>query len=578
MRVVNDFSLKIAGSAGSGILNAGLCMFAKSCQRAGLNVFSTAEYPSLIRGGHNHLDIRVSGEEVHSHSRQISLLLALDKFSVEKHSKRVAEGGGIIFDSDAAKDVKAPEGVRLYPVPLGRIAKECGAELMRNTVGIGAAFALAGMDINLLFSAIMDRFSGKGKGIVDSNIKAAEKGFEYVKEKFKDEFRFGLEALQPNGRIFISGNDALSIGAIKAGCKFYAAYPMTPASSILHTMAKYERDYKIVVKHTEDEIAAINMAIGAGFAGVRAMTGTSGGGFALMIEGVGLAAMTETPLVVVESMRPGPASGMATHSGQGDLKFVLNAAPDEFPRVVIAPGDANDCFHCAVQAFNLAEKYQLPVLLLTDKNLAAFHETVPEFEQNGIGIDRGEIVNNGNGNYLRYKDTPSGVSPRAVPGVKGAEHVASSYEHDEEGFEREDEENRVKMHRKRFRKLDSLKKEVPEPVLLGPENADVTILSWGSTKGAIREAMKLLEKDGIKANFLQIVFLSPFPAEKVKRVIESAKKTVVIEANITSQLNSLVREKCLKDVEDKILKFDGRPFFPEEIAEEIKKILKGGRE
>ena len=295
-----------------------------------------------------------------------------------------------------------------------------------------------------------------------------------------------------------------------------------------------------------------------------------------MVEGFGLAAQTETPLVVVEAQRPGPATGMATHSGQGDLRFVLHASTDEFPRIVIAPGDVNECFYAAIKAFNLAEKYQLPVIILTDKYLGESFRTVPEFDQRGISVDRGLLISNGHTiseGYARYKNTPSGVSPRAIPGTKGGMHVASSYEHDEQGFEREEEEIRIMMHKKRFRKLESAQQEIPDPELFGPEKADITILSWGSPKGPIKEAIKLLEKDRITANYLQIIFLSPFPAEKVKQAIDSAKRTVVIENNMTSQLNSLIREHCLRDVENKILRFDGRPFNPEDLYEEIKKLL-----
>lgn len=576
---VNDLTWKVAGAAGHGILNAGLSLFGKTCQRAGLHVFATAEYPSLIRGGHNHLDVRVAGRPVDAHTKHVTLLLALDKNSILKHMEKIEPGGGVIYDPDEIKDPGVTrDDISLFPIPLKKMALEAGHQIMRNTIGIGATLALLNFGLEELNGVITDNFSRKGEKVVAGNIAAAKMGHDFVKQTFTQEFPFSLQSQDAKNEVFVSGNEAIAIGAIKAGCKFYAAYPMTPASSLLHVFAKHERDYGIVVKHTEDEIAAVNMTIGASFAGVRAMTGTSGGGFALMVEGFGLAAQTETPLVVVESMRPGPATGMATHSGQGDLRFVLHASTDEFPRIVIAPGDVTESYEAGVQAFNLAEKYQLPVVIVSDKYLGESYWTVPEFPQD-ITIERGPMITEeAEEGYLRYKNTESGVSPRTIPGVKGGGHVASSYEHDEHGFEREEEDNRIMMHHKRFRKLESASKDIPQPKLVGPEDAEITIVSWGSPKGPILEAMRLLEKDGITANYLQILYLSPFPTDTVKKILESAKQTVVVENNMTSQLNSLIREHCLIDIEKKILRYDGRPFDPEDIADEVKAILKPSRE
>ncbi|MBI4176691.1 MAG: 2-oxoacid:acceptor oxidoreductase subunit alpha [Candidatus Aenigmarchaeota archaeon] len=611
MKVVNDFSWKIAGVAGDGILNAGL-MLARCCMRGGLNVFASAEYPSLIRGGHNHLDVRVSEKPTYSHTKHLSLLVALNMDSVRKHAKKLLPGGGIIYDGDQLKLMEQDVGrsdIKLYPVPLLALAEQAGGKIMRNVVAMGATIGLTGFDIELFNEILRFNFGGKkGEAVVQANILAARFGCDYIREHYcrsgddkpggyksvdnidgrysidgghpGDGFGFRLERREGNGHIFLSGNEAIVAGAIKAGCKFFAAYPMTPASSILHGMAANEKAFDMVVKHTEDEIAAINMAIGASFAGVRAMTATSGGGFALMAEGFGLAAQTETPIVVVEAQRPGPATGMATHSGQGDLRFVLHASTDEFPRIVIAPGDVTDCFFKTVHAFNLAEKYQLPVVVMTDKYLGESYASVEEFGHRGLKMERGkfipdgELANNGH-EYRRYKITEDGVSPRAVPGQKGGMHTASSYEHDEEGFEREEEETRIAMHHKRFRKLETASKEIPEPEIYGPAKADVTILSWGSPKGPIKEAMKLLQKDGIAANYLQIMYLSPFPAKKVAETIKKAKRCVIVESNMTSMLNSLVREHCLLDVRDKVLRYDGRPFNPEDIYQSIKAMVAG---
>ena len=580
-KIVNKFSWKIGGEAGDGILNAGLQMFAKTCLRSGLQVFATAEYPSLIRGGHNNLDVRIGDKEIFSHTKHTNLLVALNKDTIDKHKHRLSEHAGIIYDSDFVKITQADfenSTIRLYPMPLYKIANENGGKIMRNTVALGATMALVDFDMDIFNNVIADNFgTKKGAAIVEANIKAAKAGYDYIKNNFPDDFGFKLEKIERKNTIFISGNEAITAGAIKAGCKFYAAYPMTPASSILSNMAGQERNFNIVVKHTEDEIAAINMAIGASFAGVRAACGTSGGGFALMAEGFGLAAQTEVPLVVIEAQRPGPGTGMATHSGQGDLRFMLHASTDEFPRVVIAPGDVDECFYRTVDAFNIAEKYQLPVIVLTDKFLGESYSTTNEFDTSKIKIDRGLMLSDDElakiMDYKRYKLTENGVSPRAVPSQKGGMHVASSYEHDEEGYEREEEEVRVTMHNKRFKKIETLSKEIDDPELYGPENADVTIISWGSTKGPIKEAMKLLKKDGISVNFLQVIFMSPLPSKKIADVINDANRTILIENNKTGLFGGVIKENTGLDTDHKILKYDGRPFSPEDIHVGVKGIL-----
>ena len=575
----NDFSWKVAGAAGDGILSAGM-LFAKMCMRGGLSVFATAEYPSLIRGGHNHLDVRITERKTHAHTKNLDMLIALNQDSVDYHSYKIVSGGAIIYDADelnVTKDSIGREDVYLFHIPLKKIANENGGLIMRNTIAMGATIGFLDFDLQLFNEVLKDRFGKKSPEIVESNVKAAKAGYDYVKEHYEGLFDYRLEKREDKGELLITGNEAISAAAIKAGCKFYAAYPMTPASSILGFMAANEKQYGMVVKHTEDEIAAINMAIGASYAGARSMVGTSGGGFALMVEGFGLAAMTETPLVVVEAQRPGPATGMATHSGQADLRFVLHAGTDEFPRIVIAPGDINECFYETIKAFNLAEKYQTPVMILTDKYLGESYWSNEEFDTQGITIDRGLLLSDEDmenaADYRRYRITDTGVSPRTVPGVKNGMHVASSYEHDEKGMEREEEPIRVAMHNKRFRKLEFIEQEIEQPHIIGHENAQVTITGWGSTKGPIKEAMRILEQQGIKSNYLQILYLSPFPSETVKEILSKSKITVDIENNKTGQLAGLIKEHTGLDVDYKILKFDGRAFAPEDLAKAIKDIV-----
>ena len=576
-KIINKLSWKIGGEAGDGILNAGLQMFAKTCLRGGLEVFATAEYPSLIRGGHNSLDVRVEDAEIFSHVREVNLLIAMNKDTIDKHKHKLSDHAGIIYDGDYTKLNPSEienSTVKLYSVPLYKIANENGGKIMRNTVALGATMALIDFDMEIFNKVISDNFgTKKGTAIVDANVKAAKAGYDYIKNNFPDDFKFRLEKKPRQNNMFMSGNEAITVGMVKAGCKFYAAYPMTPASSLLSNMAGLERQFNLVVKHTEDEIAAINMAIGASYAGVRSACGTSGGGFALMVEGFGLAAQTEVPLVVIEAQRPGPGTGMATHSGQGDLRFLLHASTDESPRVIIAPGSVEECFYRTVDAFNIAEKYQLPVIVLTDKFLGESFWTVKEFDTKNIVIDRGKLLSEVPADYKRYTITEDGISPRAVPGQKGGMHVATSYEHDEEGYEREEEEVRVMMHNKRFRKMETFAKTLDDPVLDGNPDADITIISWGSTKGPIREAMKLLKEDGISVNYLQVVYISPLPAKRIAEVINNAKATVIIENNKTAQLAGVIKEQTGLDIDHRILKYDGRPFTPQDIHAGIKELL-----
>ncbi len=584
--ITNKFSWKIAGEAGDGILNAGL-MLARMCQRAGLWVFASAEYPSLIRGGHNHLDVRIDAEEIHSHTKYTNLLVAMNKDSIEKHAQKIPAGGAIIYDLDTVKQSKEEiakeigrDDVILIPMQLLQMANKCGGKIMRNVIAMGATIALLDFDLEVFNGVIKDNFGvKKGEQIAAANIAAAKIGYDYIKQNFaSNPFNYRLTKQENEPRIFLSGNESASAGAIRAGCKFFSGYPMTPASSVMHVMAANEKNYGIVVKHTEDEIAAINTAIGAAFAGVRAMTATSGGGFALMVEALGLAAQTEVPLVIIESQRPGPATGMATHSGQGDLRFVLHAGTDEFPRVVVAPGDQEECYYTAFDAFNISDRYQIPVIVMLDKYVSESYRSIPEFKNGNLRIDRGALLSNEQAeamtDYKRYSINDTGISPRAVPGQKNCMHTASSYEHDEEGHECEEEDNRVRMHNKRYRKFDLLSKEIHMPEIVGDADAEITIVGWGSTKGPIKEAMKMLQKEGIKVNYLQIKYISPFPTPRVAEVMVAAKRTLLIENNKTGLLGSVIREMCGMDFDYKMFKYDGRAFSPEDIAAGIKNILR----
>ncbi len=568
----NSFNWKLGGEAGYGILSAGE-IFAYACAHGGLETFAYLEYPSLIRGGHNTYQVWAREDNVQSHSHLVDLLVALNKETIERHLGEVVPGGGLIFDTDD-KNLReytcTQKGVAVFPMPLETLAKQAGGEkLMRNAVAIAASFALVQFPFDILVELVSRAYRRKGEKVVSLNVAAAKAGYDYVGQHFVGQFGYKLEPRPERGqRLLVNGNEAIAMGAIKAGVKFFAAYPMTPASSILMYLAANERKYNLVVKQTEDEIAAMNMVAAAGFTGVRAMTATSGGGFSLMVEALGLAGMIESPAVVVLAQRPGPATGLPTWTEQGDLRFALHAAQGDFPRIILAPGDPEECFELTYQAFNLAERYQLPVIVMTDKYLAEARQTVPFFKTEGLKIDRGVWADTSklppDGRFNRYADTPNGVSPRTIPGQPGGMFAANSDEHEPTGIADEEAETRVMMMNKRMRKLDFAKAEVLEPVkLYGPKEADVTLVGWGSTKGPILEAMKASKNRNV--NFLQVRLLNPFPVKEVDAVLRQAKRRVLVENNFSGQLGGLIREKTGIDITEKLLKYDGRPIHPEEI-------------
>jgi len=580
--IVNKISLLVGGEAGAGITRSGF-LFAKTCLRGGLYVFGANDYQSLIRGGHNFYTVRADNEMVYSQADTVDLLLALNKETILFHKHELVSGAGIIYDGGQitlTDEELERDDIKLYPVPLRNIVKELeGPQIMENTVALGAAIALLDYELELLNSVLRDTFKPK---TAELNIEAAKQGYNYAQKHYANDFGYKLKKTGSAGkkRIFLTGNEAIGLGAINAGCKLYAAYPMTPATSILHFLAPLDREYKMIVIQTENEIAAINMVAGASYAGVRSMTATSGGGFCLMSEGLGMTGMTETSPVIVLVQRPGPSTGLPTYTAQGDLRFAIHASQGEFPRVVIAPGNVEESFCKTIEAFNLAEKFQIPALIISDKYLAESHGTAEPFDQNRIGIDRGKLITEdeymGEEEYKRHKFTEDGISPRAMPGTKGAIVRTNADEHNELGYTTEDPVLTTKMTDKRFKKLDALNKELENyetTKLYGPEEADATIIGWGSTKGPIREAMKILRKEDVTVNYLQIVYLAPFPADKVQKIVQSAKKTIVVENNKTSQLSSLIREHLLTTVDNKILKYDGRPFNPEALSKSIKEVL-----
>ena len=565
------FTFKIGGEAGYGVMSAGL-KFAKIAVRSGYYTYDYTEYPSLVRGGHNVMQVSVSKDPVYAAFKTTDFLVALNQEAIDLHVHEFVQGGGILYDSTRIKDVsKIPEFVKKFPIPLTELVKSAGVSMiMRNTISLGATIGLLGGELHHLKDIISETFEHKSTEIAKLNHNAAEEGYNYVLEHFKDDLHDFLgQQEKVHDLVVCTGNEASALGALAAGMNFAAIYPMTPTSNILHKIAPHQEEYGFVYKQPEDELAAINMAIGAAFAGARPMVATSGGGFCLMTEGYGLAGLTESPVVIVEGMRGSPATGLPTWNEQGDLRFVLHAHQGDFPRIVLAPGDVEETFDLTMKAFNLAEKYQTPVVVLIDKNICEGHMSVHPFDISDFEVDRGDIILEKQDNFLRFADSKTGISTRSIPG-SGNHFVANSDEHTAEGFSEESSENRIIQMNKRMRKLKTCEKEdMDEPVLYGPKDAELTIVSWGSNKGAILEALKKLDN----VNYLHLVWVNPFPVEAVTTHLQNAKKILNIECNYSAQMNGIIMENTGIKIENQLLKYDGRPVYPSEIVERVQELL-----
>lgn len=574
----------IGGEAGFGIMTTGL-LFTKTCARAGYHVFGYPEYPSLIRGGHNVFSVRFSTQKVYSQEEKIDLLAAMNRQTFDFHKDELKESSGVIFDPDSfvVNETEVAKSVKLYPVPLKKIASEIGvSEVMVNNIILGFSAALFGLNLETMLFLIRDQFLQKGEAVINENQKAAKAGYEYVSHRGWT--FWGRPDLQSEKdsqlKMIMTGNEAVSLAAISAGCKFYAAYPMTPSSSILHVLAEKGPQFGIIVRHAEDEIGVINEAVGASFAGARAMVGTSGGGFALMTEAVSLAGITETPLVIVVSQRPGPATGMPTWTEQGDLLFIVHSGHGEFPKIVLAPGDVERAIFLTKTAFNLADIYQCPVIIVLDKYLSESLKSLSvrdcQSMLNNLKIEKGKLMfaesNNGNIEALaRYRVTDDGISERVIPGTKGYYFQTNSYEHLEDGFSTENPFERKKQVEKRGKKLETfLKNHFHEPEWFGEIDADITLIGWGSIKGPVLEAVNILNNQGHRrVNFLHFTYVWPLERERILTEIQKAKRLVLVENNSSGQFSRILRQETGIEIREKILKYDGRPFYPEEIVDLI---------
>lgn len=569
-----DYTIKIGGEAGQGIQTVGDTL-ARVFSRSGYHTFTHQDYESRVRGGHNYFQVRVSDKPVMASKEDIDILIAFDIESISEHAKEVKEQGQIVYDSSTIGKLENISSINTLDIPFTKLAIEHGGDkIMANTVAVGAIIGMLKMKLDILENIIKDTFKKKGESIIQANINAARGGYDFaVKNCLTCRF---IPADTSKTKMLLNTVEAIGFGAIASGCKFYAAYPMTPSTGIMNYLANKEKEYGIIVEQAEDEIAAINMAIGASFAGVRAMTGSADGGFALMIEGLSLAAMTETPIVICIGQRPAPATGLPTRTEQGSLLFVINAGHGEFPRIVFAPGNPEQALYLTNKAFDLAEKYQIPVFIMFDQYLADSEWTYENLDLNRIKYQdyriRGETLKSLS-NYKRHAFTPDGISPLGIPGDSHHLIVTDSDEHNEEGHLIEDADTRIKMVEKRlYKKLPLIKQEISAPVFYGSENPDIILTGWGSTYGIIKEAIDILSKEH-KIAMLHFSEVYPLPVRDkfdYVSVLMNAKISICIEQNALSQFAKLLRTETGFEFTSKINKYDGRPFTVEQLVKKIK--------
>ncbi len=554
-----ELNIRITGEAGHGIVSAGM-MLSRAYKDSGLHVFAIQDYMSRIRGGNNFFQVRVSSGPVYAPREKADIIVALDKEAVAADKGALAPGGLLVLDAENYELKELEQG--WVSAPLYALAKEAGDPKSSNSVAVGIIAALTCENFDTAAKAVEREFSGKSGEVAAMNRQAALKGYEYAAKNIRNS-EFRLTGAPHSSNLLIAGNEALALGAISAGCKFYTAYPMSPSTGIMNTVADYAAQYGIIVEQAEDEIAAVNMAVGASFAGVRAMTASSGGGFALMCEGVSLAAMTETPLVIAVVMRPGPATGLPTRTAQEDLDFVLHAGHGEFARAVYTPGSPEECFLAAKRAFNTAERFQVPALILSDQYLAESFTNIELLDTSAEPPDRGRISGNGGAPAQdRYAYAQNGVSARAFPGRAAALAVADSDEHNTQGHITELGEVRVKMTRKRLHlKLAGLAKEILPPTVVNP-GAKTMLCGFGSTLGVMREACAAAKDTG----FVHYPQVWPFPESATLAAVKGALRVLTLENNASGQLARLIRRETGLKPAGSILKYDGRPFTPEEAA------------
>lgn len=545
----------IGGAAGQGMDTLSY-LFEKLLQRSGLYVFSNKDYMSRIRGGHNFIQVRFGTERITGHDYDLDLIVALNEETLDYHLERLKPEGAV-FGDEGLKS----ESSLLVRLPLKQLALEAGNAKTLTVVALGALAKTYGLEPEVAHEVLKDRF----RGLAEVNIKAFDLGYGAV------ETRLAISEKPAKNQILINGNEAIALGAIAGGLSFYAAYPMTPSTSVMDYLSEKQNEARFVVEQAEDEIAGINMALGASFAGVRAMTGSSGGGLSLMTESLGLAGIMETPLVVVNVQRPGPATGLPTRTEQSDLSFLLTASHGEIPRMIIAVRNPEDAFYQSARALNIADEYQMLVILMNDQYLADYQMTVDAFDFDKIQINRGlaDPADYPEGKvYRRYELTENGISPRLLPGqAKGQIVITDSDEHDPHGHITELADVRIAMMDKRMKRLELLKEEViQEPVVYGSETAEVVFVAWGSVEGPVREAVEMLRAEGVNAGALVFGDVYPLPEQRITAAKERAALLIGVEQNYTGQLAKLIRQETGIAMNHQFLKYDGRQIAASDIV------------
>ncbi|MEE8249785.1 MAG: 2-oxoacid:acceptor oxidoreductase subunit alpha [Gammaproteobacteria bacterium] len=568
-----DFSLAIGGAAGQGIATPGNIL-ARLFINRGLSLNAYNAYQSIIRGGHIFLTMRISDQKIYTHGDHLDMLVCLNQDTMDRHLGLMGPGDRVIFDGDKIKPGEVPEGVQLCQISIKELSNKSRSKVIQNTIALGVSTYLMGLEFDSLENALKLQFGRKGDAVIEENTTAARAGYDYAAENF--EAYPEPIAKGPKRLALWTGNEALAMGGAAAGVKCYTAYPMSPATGVLHWMAQNARDLGILVRQAEDEIAVANIAIGAAHVGARTMCATSGGGFALMTEAIGAAAMMEIPLVFINVQRAGPSTGVPTKTEQGDLWQALGASQGDFERLIVAPTDALDAFKTIPELFNLCDQYQCPGIVISDLLISEGTFSVdPDDLDFQPDIDRGELISDGagNGEYLRYAITESGVSPRALPGLEGYVHVVATDEHDQDGVLISDEftnpHKRRSMVEKRARKIANLADKIAPPTLEGPADAEVTLIGWGSTHGVVKEAVEQLAEKGVTANHLSIRWIVPFHAQAITDVINNAKRTIIVENSYSGQFHRYLRSETGLTVDGHIRKYDGEPFMPHHIVDGV---------
>lgn len=576
--MISQLSWKVGGQQGEGIESTGE-IFSIALNRLGYYLYGYRHFSSRIKGGHTNNKIRVSTTEVRAISDDLDILVAFDQETIDVNFHELRPGGIVIADAKFNPTISDDTKASLYAVPFTEIATELGTSLMKNMVAVGASSAVLGLDETVYLEVVEEIFGRKGQQIVEKNMEAIKRGSQYMKDLLGDQVNMmQIEKADGQKRLFMIGNDAIAFGALAGGARFMAAYPITPASEIMEYLIKKLPKVGGTVIQTEDEIAACTMAIGANYGGVRTLTASAGPGLSLMMEAIGLSGITETPLVIIDTQRGGPSTGLPTKQEQSDLMAMIYGTHGEIPKVVMAPSTVEEAFYDAAEAFNIAEEYQVPVILLTDLQLSLGKQTVEPLRYDKVEVRRGKLDLNAqpsieNKEYFkRYEVTEDGVSPRVVPGTKNGIHHVTGVEHAETGKPSESPENRIAQMDKRMRKLDNLKFNTPVYTNAKYADADLLLVGFNSTRGAIEEAMERLEQEGMKVNHAHVRLIHPFPKDELLPFVKSAKRVVVVENNATGQLANIMKMNIgYGEKISSLLKYDGNPFLPKEIYNECKK-------